>query len=313
MTSIMNWTIKIKEDEESLSKIKKLFEIVTKGKQNMLDKRRKNLTKLQDILDDDSPSIQEIYSKVGNNLLSIEDKREESKTKIDQKIIPAFKYIDRCRNEFMEGIRTMQEQDETIVSKKKEKVKLQQKKQNDMVEAINKEIEDMENDQKERKKEHSEEMLKYEKQRICNMKLAFLHYIHSELSFHLSSIDILSKLYKDIVTIQPIQNLKEFNDKYINEDIEKLKNYGYVVDKKNKKKVNKSKEFKPISSYGNKKSEEPNISNKEVKNDDIIDSNKNINNNSVSISNNQINSKEAKNSKDNNIKNIISNDDEFEI
>lgn len=227
---------KAKDDSEALTKLRKLFEGISKSKASFSEKRRKNFANMQSLIDEDCPILQEIYQEAGTGLSAVEDKRDVTKDKIENKILPAIKYVDTQLKEFTEGIKDIKNDEDKLDSLRKDKTKAQQKKDTDKVNALKEEIEQMENDLKEKQKDHCEDIIKYERERIVNIKLVLLHYIHSELAMHLQSVDELSKLYKNLLEKKPISDLDAFTKKYCGEDSGiDLNQYGFKDEKKKSK------------------------------------------------------------------------------
>ena len=107
------------------------------------------------------------------------------------------------------------------------------------------------------------DLLQYENDRILNNKAIFLHFIHSELSYHSKAVEKLSNLYTKIHNKFPILDLVNFNNTYklgiSNKD---LKQFGY--DKKYEKKMENNNEIKnSINNHSNNISNQGMINNLE--------------------------------------------------
>ena len=82
-----------------------------------------------------------------------------------------------------------------------------------------------------------EEFVKFESERLEDNKCLFLHYIHSELKYHAAAVEKLSKLFREINEIEPLEKLEEFAQKLkIDTDLKAL---GIDVDEIKKQNIKK--------------------------------------------------------------------------
>ncbi|MCQ2819220.1 MAG: hypothetical protein MJ252_18310 [archaeon] len=233
---MINLQQKSKDDTAATSKLKKIFEAISKSKASMAERRRKNFAKIQALNDPESDVLTQIYAELGGSLCDLEEKRDQSKENIDTKILPAVKYIETKIAEFNDNIKGIKADEDALENKRKEKVKAQKNKDPGRAGAIEEEIQQMTEDLKQRKKDNSDGIVIYEKERIMNLKLILLHYIHGELAMHLQSIQDLTTLYNNLLNknVVEVNSLDEFAKKYCGND-HNIDLNQYAEDKRGKK------------------------------------------------------------------------------
>ena len=192
------------EDSKTLHNF---FVSIIKSENNLLDARTKNFISLKLIKEKDNDVLSEINKDFIENLIKIEEKKKDLIESLNQKIVPSSLYILNENKKIKNDISTSSKHKLTDHN-----------------------IENLKKD-----------CLKYEKERLMNIKQSLLHLVRDELEFHALEIDKLSKLYSLINDKYPIIKLPDFAKSYnLNVDKNILRSAGYdkkYVNKMNEKKM----------------------------------------------------------------------------
>ena len=225
---------KIEEDIKKNKTFKSIFEKILKSESNLFSERNKKINTLNLTEENDSTILKEINSDFIKEITDVEkDRNSLLINKLEEKIIPSINLYTDKTNELKKKVSQFNDLKKKGVSNS-----------------------EMENTVK-------KDLLQYENDRILNNKAIFLHFIHSELSYHSKAVEKLSNLYTKIHNKFPILDLVNFNNTYklgiSNKD---LKQFGY--DKKYEKKMENNNEIKnSINNHSNNISNQGMINNLE--------------------------------------------------
>lgn len=243
---------KTKDDQVCLSKLRKVFQILSKYRSKTNEIRKKYFDKMKDI-EDESPILQDIYTDMAESFLNIEEKGEEVKDNIDIKILPSITYIENLGKQLIEDLKYLNKNEEEMVLLKKEKEE-SKKNKFENISDLEQSIEEKQKDIEEKKDGYATNIIKYEKERIINIKLAMMHYFHNELIYEFKVMEELGMLYKKIYEKNPLDDFINFSNKFCDKDEIDLKEYGIKDDKKkNKSNSNLSPKKKDEKVKNNKK------------------------------------------------------------
>lgn len=193
------------------------FVSIIKSENNLLDARTKNFISLKLIKELDNNILSEINEDFIGNLLKIEEKKKDLIELLNQKIVPSSLYILNENKKIKNDISTSSKHKQTEHN----------------IESLKKDC------------------LKYEKERLMNIKQSLLHLVRDELEIHALEIDKLSKLYSLINDKYPIIKLPDFAKSYnLNVDKNILRSAGYDQKyvKMNEKKMQNTNTNIPINS-----------------------------------------------------------------
>ena len=247
---------KIKEEEKRFQNLEKVISTICVAEKIILEKRREAF-KVMDNINDENAHIKDIYSLFKNKMIELEKARENKINKLEKTIIPAIKYYpQKIRNlkDPLNKIKTIQKN----VSKHQEKLDDAVKQQNqDQANIHEQEIKANENRKKIEGEKMEKEFLEFEAERVEDNKNVILHYIHSELAYHASALQEMSKLYQEISIREPKEKLREFIDKYkltsmLHFNLEERFNFKQGVTEERKKEI-LDRENAPIANLEEKK------------------------------------------------------------
>ena len=230
---------KVEEEIKKNKTFKSIFEKILKSESNFFSERNKKINTLNLTEENDSTILKEINSDFIKEITDVEkDRNSLLINKLEEKIIPSINLYTDKTNELKKKVSQFNDLKKKGVSNS-----------------------EMENTVK-------KDLLQYENDRILNNKAIFLHFIHSELSYHSKAVEKLSNLYTKIHNKYPILDLVNFNNTYklgiSNKD---LKQFGY--DKKYEKKMENNNEIKnSVNNYSINNSNQGMINNSK-NNEDI--------------------------------------------
>jgi hypothetical protein len=158
--------------------------------------------------------------------------RETKIKKINELIVPATVYYPRRAREFKTEMSKINEIKSSKVKQLKELEKAQSVKDADKMSKVNAVIEKYKQEENLKGNEFEEKLTNFEQERIMDNKYLLLHYIHSELAYHATALEKLSRLYSEIMCYDPRENLGDFvNVMALNsmKEINLANKYGYVA------------------------------------------------------------------------------------
>lgn len=206
--------------------MKTIFSKIYEIEKELKKKRLEVFDGISSIEDEDNKILTEIYKDFTEEMKGLENIREKLMVKINEKIVPATKYYSSQAKKEKKDIGNYKD-------KKKENTKQQYElekaksvnntiKQSQLKEDIEKsrlEINDAQGNLQ-------RSVLEFEKDRIINNKYIILHFIHCEMAYHAKSVEKLSKLFKSIKEIEPIDDLPNFQKSYNLSNVN-LEEHGY--------------------------------------------------------------------------------------
>ena len=206
--------------------MKTIFSKIYEIEKELKKKRLEVFDNISSIEDEDNKILTEIYKDFTEEMKGLENIREKLMVKINEKIVPATKYYSSQAKKEKKDIGNYKD-------KKKENTKQQYElekaksvnntiKQSQLKEDIEKsrlEINDAQGNLQ-------RSVLEFEKDRIINNKYIILHFIHCEMAYHAKSVEKLSKLFKSIKEIEPIDDLPNFQKSYNLSNVN-LEEHGY--------------------------------------------------------------------------------------
>ena len=265
---------KVDVEMNKFKKIKSAFEKISKAESNTFDVRHKYFNTLSLLKEKDNPELSDIYNEVLSTMLELENKRKEIFKLIDSKVIPStVNYINQAK-ELKKGVSNYQNLIKNNEKKEKERQKVASNNEIEKDKLIQNEIQSGKTEILNKQLSNEEALLSYENNRIMNNKYLILHYIHSELAYHASAVEKLSKTYTTIFNKFPIANLPNFVKDYnLNINDNQLGDYGY-----DKKKFKRNKQPKQQEQLNNR-------------NFGMIQNNSNINDDNSNIEGSNINRK----------------------
>lgn len=206
--------------------MKTIFSKIYEIEKELKKKRLEVFDNISSIEDEDNKILTNIYKDFTEEMKGLENIREKLMIKINEKIVPATKYYSSQAKKEKKDIGNYKD-------KKKENTKQQYElekaksvnntiKQSQLKEDIEKsrlEINDAQGNLQ-------RSVLEFEKDRIINNKYIILHFIHCEMAYHAKSVEKLSKLFKSIKEIEPIDDLPNFQKSYNLSNVN-LEEHGY--------------------------------------------------------------------------------------
>ena len=206
--------------------MKTIFSKIYEIEKELKKKRLEVFDGISSIEDEDNKILTNIYKNFTEEMKGLENIREKLMIKINEKIVPATKYYSSQAKKEKKDIGNYKD-------KKKENTKQQYElekaksvnntiKQSQLKEDIEKsrlEINDAQGNLQ-------RSVLEFEKDRIINNKYIILHFIHCEMAYHAKSVEKLSKLFKSIKEIEPIDDLPNFQKSYNLSNVN-LEEHGY--------------------------------------------------------------------------------------
>lgn len=143
-------------------------------------------------------------------MAEVEKMRETKIKKINDLIVPATVYYPRRAREFKTEMSKINEIKTSKGKQLKELEKAQTIKDADKMSKVNAVIEKYKQEENLKGNEFEEKLTNFEQERVMDNKYLLLHYIHSELAYHATALEKLSKLYAEIMCYDPRENLADF-------------------------------------------------------------------------------------------------------
>ena len=164
----------IKTQSKMFEKLTKAFTKIQEAEQKASKIRQDNFQQFENmekIIEDDNPTLKELYKNFGKNMKDLENIREDHLKTLKDLIIPVTEFYPTKLKKNKMNL------DEISKAKKNtENLRKSQADGNDITKSERTEISKRNNFEK--------EFLKYEKERVEDNRFLFLNYIHSELKYH---------------------------------------------------------------------------------------------------------------------------------
>jgi len=201
----------IKTQTKMFEKLTKAFTKIQEAEQKASKIRQDNFQQFENmekIIEDDNPTLKELYKNFGKNMKELENMREDHLKTLKELIIPVTEFYPTKLKKNKMNL------DEISKAKKNtENLRKSQADGNDITKSERTEISKRNNFEK--------EFLKYEKERVEDNRFLFLNYIHSELKYHCAVLEELSKLFVETNKRNVTVDLKNFAENY------SIKNYNF--------------------------------------------------------------------------------------
>ena len=201
----------IKTQSKMFEKLTKAFTKIQEAEQKASKIRQDNFQQFENmekIIEDDNPTLKELYKNFGKNMKELENMREDHLKTLKELIIPVTEFYPTKLKKNKMNL------DEISKAKKNtENLRKSQADGNDITKSERTEISKRNNFEK--------EFLKYEKERVEDNRFLFLNYIHSELKYHCAVLEELSKLFVETNKRNVTVDLKNFAENY------SIKNYNF--------------------------------------------------------------------------------------
>ena len=201
----------IKTQTKMFEKLTKAFTKIQEAEQKASKIRQDNFQQFENmekIIEDDNPTLKELYKNFGKNMKDLENMREDHLKTLKELIIPVTEFYPTKLKKNKMNL------DEISKAKKNtENLRKSQADNNDITKSERTEISKRNNFEK--------EFLKYEKERVEDNRYLFLNYIHSELKYHCAVLEELSKLFVETNKRNVTVDLKNFAENY------SIKNYNF--------------------------------------------------------------------------------------
>jgi hypothetical protein len=201
----------IKTQSKMFEKLTKAFTKIQEAEQKASKIRQDNFQQFENmekIIEDDNPTLKELYKNFGKNMKDLENIREDHLKTLKDLIIPVTEFYPTKLKKNKMNL------DEISKAKKNtENLRKSQADGNDITKSERTEISKRNNFEK--------EFLKYEKERVEDNRFLFLNYIHSELKYHCAVLEELSKLFVETNKRNVTVDLKNFAENY------SIKNYNF--------------------------------------------------------------------------------------
>ena len=201
----------IKTQSKMFEKLTKAFTKIQEAEQKASKIRQDNFQQFENmekIIEDDNPTLKELYKNFGKNMKDLENMREDHLKTLKDLIIPVTEFYPTKLKKNKMNL------DEISKAKKNtENLRKSQADGNDITKSERTEISKRNNFEK--------EFLKYEKERVEDNRFLFLNYIHSELKYHCAVLEELSKLFVETNKRNVTVDLKNFAENY------SIKNYNF--------------------------------------------------------------------------------------
>ena len=201
----------IKTQSKMFEKLTKAFTKIREAEQKASKIRQDNFQQFENmekIIEDDNPTLKELYKNFGKNMKELENMREDHLKTLKELIIPVTEFYPTKLKKNKMNL------DEISKAKKNtENLRKSQADGNDITKSERTEISKRNNFEK--------EFLKYEKERVEDNRFLFLNYIHSELKYHCAVLEELSKLFVETNKRNVTVDLKNFAENY------SIKNYNF--------------------------------------------------------------------------------------
>jgi len=201
----------IKTQSKMFEKLTKAFTKIQEAEQKASKIRQDNFQQFENmekIIEDDNPTLKELYKNFGKNMKELENMREDHLKTLKELIIPVTEFYPTKLKKNKMNL------DEISKAKKNtENLRKNQADGNDITKSERTEISKRNNFEK--------EFLKYEKERVEDNRFLFLNYIHSELKYHCAVLEELSKLFVETNKRNVTVDLKNFAENY------SIKNYNF--------------------------------------------------------------------------------------
>jgi hypothetical protein len=147
-------------------------------------------------------------------MVDLEKFRKTQLDKINNLIIPATNFYPEKVKAFRLNLDKIGEIKKSKEKQKSEISKAQTKKEFEKVSMLNSEVKKHEDDEKLEGNKIEIGLADFEAERLTDNKYLLLHYIHSELAFHATSLEKLTKLYGEIMCHEPKEMLPDFIKNY---------------------------------------------------------------------------------------------------
>jgi len=164
-------------------------------------------------------------------MTDVEKMRDTKIKKLNELIIPATISYPRRAKEFKTEMSKINDIKALKGKQLKELERAQSTRDADKMSRVNAVIEKNKQEEVSKGNEFEEKFTNFEQERVVDNKYLLLHFIHSELAFHATSLEKLSKLYAEIMCYDPRENLGDFvNIMALNsmKEINLSSKYGYA-------------------------------------------------------------------------------------
>lgn len=219
--------------------LKSVFQKIYDIENQLLKNRKSTFEDIAKIEETDNDTLSKIYQKFTEDMIALEDIRNDQMTTIKSKLVPATIYYSSNAKTYKKDIGNY-----------KNKIKENQKQNQEMEKArmsrnelkqsqLTNDIQKSRNEIKNVGQTLQNNVMQFEAGRIVDNKYIILHFIHCELAYHAKALEKLSALYKTVTDLKPKMHLKEFADKFQFQSVN-IEDYGYDEREFTKKSIKKS-------------------------------------------------------------------------
>lgn len=158
--------------------------------------------------------LKDIFMLFNGTMVDLEKLRKTQIDKINNLIIPATNYYPEKVKAFRTNLDKIKEIKNSKEKHKSEISKAQTKKEFERVSILSSEVKKHEDEEQIEGNKVEIGLADFEAERVTDNKYLLLHYIHSELAFHATSLEKLTKLYGEIMCHEPKEMLPDFINNY---------------------------------------------------------------------------------------------------
>jgi hypothetical protein len=216
--------------------MKKSFKTIYDSEMKLLNKRKDAFLTIKNLKEKDNTFLSDIYVNFVDQMIELENYRQNLTTTINKKLIPATDYYPDKAKKVKQNIGNYSNIKKTQEKQKSERIKAASNSQAEKAKNLQLEINRNQNLMNQTGQTIEKDLLIFENERIVDNKYLFLHFIHSELGYHAQALEKLSNLFAKIHDIYPIEDLPNFVHKYNLNNSGDLSDFGY-----NKKDIERQK------------------------------------------------------------------------
>lgn len=231
------FTKRIENELKNYGILKTMFQKIFESDSNLSEKRNSVFEQIENIEENDSETLKDIYTSFTKEMKDLEDIRKKQEN-IQKNIIGAIEYDNYKAKTYKKQIGKYKDIKGQTEKQEREISKMRVSGNDEKAKQIDEDLKKSKNQMEEIGKNLEDDFVKFEIDRIMNNKYLFLHFIYSEMNYHAKSLEKLTPLYKEINEKNPKLDIKGFmKSQNINQDPE---NYGYDEREDMKRSKNKS-------------------------------------------------------------------------
>lgn len=203
----------IVKETKRFETLDKTFSKLSKSEKDSFNKRKEAFEAI-DKIQDENAYVNSMYTIFRKSMSDLEKTRQTKIEKLDKTIIPAIKYYPTKLRDFRQKLNEIKGIQNSIQTHEKNIEKAKTKSDGDMLRKAE------EGKHKDSQKKViagnalEKDYVDFEANRVDDNKAVLLHFIHSELAYHATAMQTLTKLYQEINILEPKEKLKDFIQKY---------------------------------------------------------------------------------------------------